>query len=187
MVRTHRFVALVAVLLLACPRVEAQDKPFKVTGEGTALQGLSLVGGISPYAASGTATHLGKYKGIGIAQVIGFDEEPKDMDAFRTGTFTGGFVFVAANGDQLVCQHPGKFAVYATEDGFYTVFDAMFSRTELTIEDMTYTSTGRFANVTGGFRMIATTEAFTIDEDTGVTSVFDFEWHGAGVFGFPKP
>jgi len=180
-------IALVAVLTLACHRVEAQVKPFKVKGGGNAPEGLSVVGGVSPYTMSGTATHLGKYSGFGIAQVTGFDAVPTDPDAVFTGSFTGGFVFVAANGDRLVCKHPGTFGVYSDgEGGLFAVFDAIFSPTSLTIDHTTYASTGRFANVSGSFRMIAITESFTIDMQAGATTAFDLEWQGEGSFTFPK-
>jgi hypothetical protein len=178
-------IVLVAVLTLPCRRAEAQVKPFKVKGEGNAPEGLSVVGGVSPYTASGTATHLGKYSGLGIAQVTGQDAEPTDPDAFFTGSFTGGFVFVAANGDRLVCKHPGTFGVYFDgQGGFFAVFDAIFSPTSLTIDGTTYESTGRFANVSGSFRMIAITESFTIGPEA--TTAFDLEWQGEGSFRFPK-
>ncbi len=194
MIRTSRLnvvvvplIALVAVLTLACPRAEAQVNPFKVKGEGNAPEGLSVVGGVSPYTASGTATHLGKYSGFGIAQVTGMDEEKTDPDAIFTGSFTGGFVFVAANGDRLVCKHPGTFGVYSDgQGGLFAVFDAIFSPTSLTIDDTTYESTGQFASVDGSFRMIAVTESFTIDIDAGATTAFDFAWQGEGSFSFPK-
>src|SRR5262249_8742496 len=116
-------IALVAVLTLACHRAEAHATPFKIKGGGSGPEGLSVGGGVSPYTAAGTATHLGKYSGFGIAQVTGMDEEPTDPDAIFTGSFTGGFVFKAANGDRLVCKHPGTFAVYFDgEAGLFAVF-----------------------------------------------------------------
>ncbi len=108
MIRTSRLtpvviplIALVAALTLVCHTVEAQVKPFTVKGVGNAPKGLSVVGGVSPYTMSGTATQLGKCSGFGIAQVTAFDIVPTDPDAVFTGSFTGGFVFVAANGDRL--------------------------------------------------------------------------------------
>jgi len=165
-------IALVAALTV-CHTVEAQVKPFKVKGGGNAPDGLSVVGGVSPYTMSGTATQLGKYSGFGIAQVTG------------PVSFTGGYVFVAANGDRLVCEHPGTFTTHPDGQGrFFAVFDATFSPTNLTINNITYASTGRFANVSGSFRMIAITGSFDI---VGVaTTAFDLEWQGAGSFSFPK-
>jgi hypothetical protein len=178
-------IALLAVLALDCPRAEAQVKPFKVRGAGNGPEGLSVIGGISPYFMTGNATHLGKYSGLGIAQVTGMDAIPTDPNAVFTGTFTGGYVFVAANGDKLVCEHPGTFAVYFDgQSGFFAIFDANFSPTSLTIGSTTYVSTGRFAGVGGSFRMIAVTESFTI-EPTGSTTPFDLVWQGEGSLIFP--
>jgi len=192
MLRTSRLnpvviplIALVAALTLVYHTVEAQVKPFKVKGAGNAPEGLSVVGKVLPYTMSGTATQLGKYSGFGIAQVIGSDSTPTDEDAIFTGSFTGGYVFMAANGDQLVCEHPGTFGVYLDGQGrFFAVFDAIFSPKVLTINNNTYASTARFANVSGSFRMIAITGSFDIGAEA--TTAFDLEWEGAGSFSFPK-
>ena len=180
-------IAIVALLATNCPRAEAQTKPFAVVGRGNGPEGLSVVGGLSPYTMSGTALHLGRYSGLGVAQVTGMDAVPTDPHAVFTGTFTGGYVFVAANGDRLVCQHPGTFAVYSDgHGGLFAIFDANFSPSSLTIGSTTYVSTGRFAGVGGSFRMIAVTESFTIDMMTGSTTPFDLAWAGAGWLNFPK-
>jgi hypothetical protein len=48
--------------------------PFKVTGGGTAPEGLSVFGATSPHNATGTATHLGEYSGNeGVAEALSFD------------------------------------------------------------------------------------------------------------------
>ena len=92
---------------------------------------------------------------------------------------------MAANGDRLVCKHPGTFGVYSDgQGGLFAVFDAIFSPSSLTIDGTTYKSTGRFANVSGSFRMIAITESFTIPG--GATTAFDLEWQGEGSLSFPK-
>jgi hypothetical protein len=181
-------IAVVAVLTLACQGAEAQVKPFKVKGDGNAPEGLSLIPfDAGPYSNSGTATHLGKYSGFGIAYVTTEDPGPLPTGAAFNGAFSGGFVFVAANGDRLVCEHPGTFAVYPDGEGrFYTIFDAIFTPTSLTIGDTTYESTGRFANVDGSFRMIATTESFDLDFENFTTTPFDFSWVGQGKLNFPK-
>jgi len=195
MVRTSRLsavvfplIALVTLFALTPQRAEAQIKPFKVTGSGNAPEGLSLnLGNASPYTMSGTATHLGKYSGFGIAYVTAFDSGPFLDGAALSGSFSGGFVFVAANGDRLVCEHPGTFAVYPDGEGrWYAIFDAIFTPTSLTIDGTTYESTGRFLDVDGGFRMIATTESFDIDLENFVTSEFDLSWVGDGWLDFPQ-
>jgi hypothetical protein len=89
--------ALGALLALACPRAEAQVKPFKVTGGGVAPNGLSLVPGTpTPHWAVGEATELGKYYGAGNEQLL-------KLTSPTTADFSsyGPFVFVAANGDKL--------------------------------------------------------------------------------------
>jgi hypothetical protein len=181
-------VALVAILSLASHRAEAQVKPFKVKGGGNAPEGLSLIPfDAGPYTMSGTATHLGKYSGFGIAYVTTDDPGPLPPGAAFNGSFSGGFVFVAANGHRLVCEHPGTFAVYPDgEGGFYAIFDAIFTPASLTIGETTYESTGKFMNVDGSFRMIATTESFDIDFVNFVTSEFDLSWVGEGSLDFPK-
>ncbi len=157
--------SVVVALTLNCQTAEAQIKPFKIKGGGSALEGLSVIGAESPYSATGTATHLGKYSGTGVAMVTG------------PGTFTGAFDFVAANGDVLSCEHPGTFAVYPDGHGrLYAIFDAIFTPTSA--------STGKFANVGGNFRMIAITESFDF-LDTATTP-FDFKWHGEGSLEFAK-
>ena len=155
---------VLVALALTCHRAEAQVKPFMVSGAGTGPVGLSVVGAPSPYAVTGTATHLGKYSGVGFAQVTG------------PGTFTGAFDFVAANGDVLSCVHPGTFALYPDGNGrLFAIFDATFTPTSA--------STGKFTNVGGSFRMIAITESFDI-LPTGSTTPFDFEWQGEGSLEF---
>lgn len=192
MFRTSRLntiaVALVAIFTLASQTAEAQFKPFKVKGWGNGPEGLSLVPfDAAPYTMSGTATHLGKYSGFGIAYVTDGDSGPIPSGAAFNGAFSGGFVFVAANGHRLVCEHPGTFAVYPDGEGrFYAIFDAIFTPADLTIGETTYASTGKFMNASGSFRMIATTESFDIDFDNFVTSAFDLSWVGEGSLGFPK-
>jgi hypothetical protein len=160
-----RFIAVFLLCTVALAgldnAVQAQFKPFKVKGTGDAPDGLSILGLESPYSATGTATHLGKYTGIGFAQVTG------------DGTFTGAFLFVAANGDMLLCEHPGTFEVIPDGDRFYAVIDAIFTPVA---------GTGRFADVVGGFRMIATTEPF--DFAVGGTTPFELKWRGKGELGF---
>lgn len=180
--------AVLALFAFTCQHAEAQVKPFQVKGEGNAPEGLSLIPfDAGPYTVSGTATHLGAYSGFGIAYLTTDDPGPIPPGAALHASFSGGFVFVAANGDRLVCQHPGTVAVYPDGAGrFYAVFDAIFTPASLTIDGTTYTSTGKFKNVGGSFRMIATTESFDIDFDNFVTSEFDFSWIGEGKLNFPK-
>ncbi|MGA2256764.1 MAG: hypothetical protein ABSG53_19110, partial [Thermoguttaceae bacterium] len=74
-------IALAAIVALNCPRAEAQVEPFKITGGGTLPQGFSVIGADSPHNATGTATHLGKYSGDGVGNLLTLD--PSTL----TGTF----------------------------------------------------------------------------------------------------
>jgi hypothetical protein len=164
----------------AAPASDTQVLPFKVTGGGTAPQGLPVfAGGTAPPDASGTATHLGKYTGEGLFTLLGFTSA-------TTGTFQGSFVFVAGNGDRLAFRYgaakPGTFTVMPTGDGRVVVqFVAVFT-------PVPQESTGRFAMVTGGrFTMIATTEPFVLQPDAlGYTAPFDYTWVGEGWLEFGK-
>ena len=162
-----RFIAMFLVCTAALAlsgfdnAVQAQVKPFKVKGGGETFVGLSTLGLESPYTATGTATHLGRYAGAGFVQVTG------------PGTFSGEFGFVAANGDMLPCEYVGTFEVFPAGDRFYAVFDAIFTPLE---------GTGRFADVGGGFRMIATTSPFDFTAEG--TTPFEFNWRGKGQLGF---
>jgi subtilisin-like proprotein convertase family protein len=159
---------------LAAPAADSRVVPFKVSGGGTAPQGLPVFpGGTAPHNATGTATHLGKYSGEGVFTLLGFTSA-------TTGTFTGTFVFVAANGDRLAFNYgattPGTFTVTPTGEGKVVVrFVAEFTPDPAQ-------STGRFAKVTGGsFTMIATTEPFGLQpNDQGYTVPFAYTWVGDG-------
>jgi hypothetical protein len=177
--------ALVAVLTLVCGSAQAQVKPFKVTGGGPAPEGLSVFGDDSPHSATGTATHLGKYSGDGIANVLTFDP------LTGAGTFQGFFTFVAANGDKLVCtygdtengaQQVGQFQLFDAGEGNVTVvFIAEFN-------PVPELCTGRFANVIdGSLIMVAVTEPFVpqLDQD-GFTPPFNYAWEGDGWLEFKK-
>ena len=163
-------------LSLTAADANAENKPFKVSGGGTAPDGLSVFGYASPHNATGTATQLGEYSGNGSAEVLSFDQKT------LTGTFQGSFVFVAANGDRLACNYggPGTFTVTVAESGEATVeFIAVFTPDPAKC-------TGRFANVTGGsFLMIANTSPFELTLDAeGFTPPFDYTWEGEGSLEF---
>jgi hypothetical protein len=169
---------------LAAEESDTQVKPFKVTGGGTAPNGLPVFpGGTAPHNATGTATGLGKYTGNeGVFELLSFDP------ATGTGTFKGSFVFVAANGDRLACNYgadptnPGTFTLIPAGDGkVVAVFVAEFT------PDPQH-STGRFARVTGGsFLMVATTEPFDPTPNAqGYTVPFAYTWEGEGSLVFGK-
>jgi hypothetical protein len=164
----------------AAPQSETQVVPFKVTGGGTAPEGILLSpGGTVPHNATGTATHLGAYTGEGEFTLLSFTSP-------TTGTFQGTFVFVAANGDRLAFDYgatiPGTFTITPAGDGKVVVhFLATFT-------PVPSESTGRFANVTGGsFVMLATTEPFVATPNAqGFTVPFAYTWAGQGWLEFSK-
>src|SRR5262245_44540429 len=112
-----RLTAAAVVLALACPAASAQVKPFKVKGGGTAPEGLSPLGADSPHSATGQATHLGKYSGNGVLNVLSFNPST------GAGTFHGVYTFVAANGDKLAFTY-GDTDNGAEQAGEFQLFDA---------------------------------------------------------------
>jgi hypothetical protein len=165
---------------LAAPSADVRVVPFKVSGGGTAPDGLPVFpGGTAPHNATGTATYLGKYSGEGVFTLLRFTSA-------TTGTFQGTFVFVAANGDRLAFNYgavtPGTFTVLPASGGEVVVqFVADFTPDPAE-------STGRFATVTGGsFTMIATTAPFVLQpNDQGSTAPFPYTWVGEGWLEFGK-
>jgi hypothetical protein len=173
-------------LVLAQSQAQAQVKPFKVTGGGTAPDGIPVFpGGLASHNATGTATHLGKYTGNeGMFTLLTFDFST------LTGTFEGSFVFVAANGDRLKCNYhanpdiPGTGTFFATPTGDGKVIVTFIQEFTPVPEE----STGKFATVTGGsFIMIATSEAFVPEvNEEGYTPPFAYTWVGDGTLTFAK-
>jgi hypothetical protein len=183
-------IALVAVGTLAVS-AQAQVKPFKIRGSGTALEGLPLPGqDPRPHDIAGNATHLGRYTGIGTVQT--------DTAVFHpeTGTFAGEFgsgspyVFAAANGDKLVtwygrtdhgAQEPGTFKltiVDVTEEGALVVTAEFIAEFVVQPDE----STGKFAGVTGSWIMYAFTDPFVL----GSTDPGAYWWEGEGELTFPQ-
>jgi len=157
----------------AAKNADSQAVPFKVTGSGIGAHGIPTTPNTpAPHDATGTATHLGKYTGEGMFQLLTFTSR-------TTGTFNSAtpFVFVAANGDRLAFNYAGTFELIPTGDGkFIVVFTAEFT-------PVAELSTGRFANVTGGsFIMVATTEPFVL----GSTDPVAYSWVGEGTIEFAK-
>jgi hypothetical protein len=177
-------IALVASLVLAPSRAEAQTKPLKITGGGPAPNGIALTPGVpAPHSAEGNATELGKYTGQGWFQILNY-----------TGDYTAAFssapnfVFVAANGDQLAMTYgdinngakkPGQVTLTPHDDGTLTAtFVAEFN------PDLP-NCTGRFAKLTGGsLIMTALSEPFVFQGAT--TSPFNYTWSGTGTLTYGK-
>src|SRR5262245_62148408 len=92
-----RSVFTLVVVLLACPRADAQIKPFKITGGGSAPQGISLIPLTArPHTSTGNATELGNYTGLGFFQILQ-GTSPLTADFSTAAPFQ---VFTAANGDK---------------------------------------------------------------------------------------
>jgi hypothetical protein len=177
--------AAAVILALVCPALNAQVVPFKVTGGGPAPEGLSPFGADSPHSATGNATHLGKYSGNGVANVLSFNP------VTGAGTFHGHYTFVAANGDKLAftygdtangAEQVGEFQLYDAGGGkVYVVFIAEFN-------PIPAQCTGRFKDVIdGSFIMVATTEPFVLElDEDGFTPPFDYTWEGEGWIEFRR-
>jgi hypothetical protein len=189
MMNKHAFaiVALVAALFVLPPAAQAQVKPFKVNGGGTAPLGTSVFGFDSPHDATGNGTHLGKYSGNeGNFNSLSFDPDT------LSGTFEGSFVFVAANGDRLACTY-GDTDNAAASAGFYFAvpsaelgkFNIIFCAEFNPILDE---CTGRFEGLTAGsFIMLAMTEPVELElDDNGFTPPFEYTWDGKGTLTFAK-
>ena len=182
-------VAALAITTLADAGKTEVTKPFKIKGGGVAPEGLAPPGEVTTHLIEGTATHLGHHEGIG---------------SFVTGppvptspsTLAGEFgsdepcVFVAANGDQLVCHYgrtdkgaaePGEYelTVVGVTDGGVPIVEALFIAEFVPQSE----STGRFAGATGSWIMYARTEPFVLFS----TDPTAYEWEGEGELTFQKP
>lgn len=183
-----RWLSMLCIAALALGGLEnsalAQKVPFKVTGGGSAPEGLSIDGEDSNFNVTGTGTHLGKYSGdAGIAIVTSF--------ADGEGTFKGSFDFVAANGDILACtlgdtgngaESDGIFFPVPVGEGLVSiVFCAEFN-------PIPSESTGRFKNVIdGSFTVLAMTEPIELVIDgNGFTPPFELTWEGEGWLEFDR-
>ena len=109
-------IVLAIGLTAAYGRADAQVKPLKITGGGTAPDGISLIPLTPvPHPTTGNATELGRYTGLGFFQILNF-----------TGPLTAKFssapdvAFVAANGDKLVMTY-GVVANGAAQPGQVTL------------------------------------------------------------------
>jgi hypothetical protein len=180
-------------LLVAGRPVEAQvTKPFKISGSGVAPQALPLPGQDPRphFIDDGNATHLGRYTGEGSVETYSAAFNP------GTGTIQGEFgsgepfVFVADNGDKLVC-HYGREDTGAAETGTFELFivgvtdgGELIVEAEFIAEFVPQPeSTGKFAGATGGWTMYAYTEPFVL----GSTDPVEYWWEGTGSLTFQKP
>jgi hypothetical protein len=174
--------ALVVALVVGVPTAQAQTKPFKIIGTGEGAHGLPGPGqDPREHTAEGTATHLGRYSGVGSVRTLaitGVNEEGYPIGTFESGS---PFVFTGANGDQLVTdyghgENVGTFTlVPAAEEGYFVAY---------WIADFipTAASTGKFAGVTGGWTMYAISDPFRPGFDEPLT----YSWRGEGYLTFVK-
>lgn len=192
MKRTLTFCSIIATLtfLLAATSASAQEKAFKISGEGVAPQGFPLpTQDPRPHWVAGVATHLGLHTGEGSVETdtADFSEFPVRI----TGKFGSGqpFVFVAANGDKLVCDYgrgtngefEGDFELMIVDfdDPFRPLVQALFLAEFVPRAEE---STGRFAGITGSWFMVATTDTFVL----GATDPVGYQWTGEGKLKFAK-
>ena len=180
--------AAFAVLVLLSHSVDAQLKPFKISGAGVAPNGLPFPGDPArPHWIAGNATQLGRHYGEGSVQTDANNFMFHD-DGRITGEFGSGspFVFTGANGDILSCQYgrtafgastPGTFEMVPTGDpGMYVAyFIAEFV-------PVSADCTGKFAGVTGSWVMDAVTEPFLL----GSNDPLYYSWEGNGTLNFKK-
>jgi hypothetical protein len=182
---------LLTFLVLSSPRGHAQVvKPFKITGSGVGPQGLPLPGQPPrPHWIVGNATELGRHFGYGTVETdtAAFDPATGKI----AGTFGSGspFTFIAANGDLLVCYYgrtdhgastPGTFELTIVDvlaDGSLLV-QALWIAEFVPVSDA---CTGRFAGVSGGWVMYATSEPFVLASSDPV----NYSWEGQGFLTFP--
>jgi len=165
---------LAAALLAECQPVQAQVKPFKITGGGIAADGLPLtLDTPAPHNAVGNATELGKYSAEGFFQLDAFID-PLDADFSSSQPC----VFIAANGDRVEFDYAGTVELF-TNDG--VTFTAVFTAT-FTPVLTPGANTGRFSKVIGGsFVMVATTAPFMFGELN-----VPYTWEGEGTLEFRK-
>lgn len=177
-----------ALLLVASATLEAQVKPFKISGSGAGLDGLPLPGQPArDHWVIGEATHLGRHYGEGTVQTASAEFVPPNQFA---GLFGSGspFTFTGANGDQLVCD-------YGRDE-----LDDFTGEFELTIvgtagADLIVVAhwiaefvprgaecTGKFAGVTGSWTMYAESEPFVL----GSSEPVYYTWEGEGKLTFAK-
>ena len=190
--RTIGTALLVAVLgmatLAGAAKKTAVTKPFKVTGGGVAPEGLRPPGEVTTHLIDGTATHLGHHTGEGDFDI--FTLVPTSPTTLE-GTFGSHdpCVFVAANGDELVCYY-GRTDKGAAEVGTFEItvvggtpeaplVEAFFIAEFVVQPDL---STGRFDGATGSWTMFAQTEPFIL----GSSDPVDYTWEGEGTLTLPK-
>jgi hypothetical protein len=168
------------VLALSQGVAQAQVvKAFKITGGGSAPQGIFLTPGTPGiHYATGDATELHRYSCVGMFQLLG-------PNTFSSAPYC---IFIAEDGDVLACTYgdvtngatgPGMITLTPGPDGTFTArFVAEFN-------PVPGLCTGRFAKLTGGsFLMIAKSSPFTLGATQ--TTPFTYTWEGNGSLTFAQ-
>lgn len=186
--RLRNVVASLLVLtagLASVSAADAQPRPFKIVGAGVGPDGLPLPGEPArEHWVIGTATRLGRHIGYGSVQT--FSAAPSAPTTI-SGEFGSGdpFVFVAANGDRLVCYYgrtdkgaatPGTFDldIVGTADyGLGLEVEAAWIAEFVVQPEL---CTGRFAGCTGSWIMYAYSAPFVL----GSTDPVYYAWEGEG-------
>jgi len=179
--------SLCAVALVLAPnQAQAQVKPFKITGGGTAPDGIPLPGGSAPHSAVGHANFLGKYSGEGEVETL---TATFNADGTITGTFQSPvpFVFTGANGDDLACYY-GNTEHGAENVGTFTLVPVpglsgwYVAHWVAEFVPFAPDCTGKFQGISGGWIMYATSEPFEL----GATDPVGYTWEGEGSLTFSE-
>lgn len=173
---------LLGILIAMGSQARAQVvKPFKVKGAGI-VEYVPLVPLVPvSHWAVGEGTGLGRYHGEGQVQLLGFTgPTTADFDSAVP------FVFIAANGDQLVFTY-GDVNNHAARPGEVTLSPShcgLFVATWVAeFNPVPALCTGRFAKVTGGsFTMVAVTAPFVL----GGFDPVPYHWSGHGTLTYAR-
>ncbi len=189
MIRCLRLAVLTACAIVpALTENQAQAQPtrFAIVGAGYGPKGLPLPGQPPrPHFATGYATGLGTYHGMGEVQT---DTATFHANGDITGLFGSpvAFRFVGANGDVLACYYgntdfgatqPGTFELIPVPQLGEGVYIAQF-----VAQFVPYLPecTGKFAGVTGSWTMFAWTAPFVL----GSSEPLQYWWEGNGTLTF---
>jgi hypothetical protein len=189
----YPLIALAAALLAAgaTAPAQAQVKPFKITGGGAGPIGLPLPGQPPrPHWAIGTATHLGRYFGLGTVATDSAEFNP--VTGKIEGEFGSGspFVFVGADCDKLVCNYgrtafgakvPGtvELTILGVTPGGDLIVEAFWVAEFVPDPQL---STGKFAGIKGSWIMYARSCPFVLGSDDPAY----YTWEGEGKLEFAK-
>jgi hypothetical protein len=163
--------AIVLGASLVGERLQAQVRPFRVSGAGTVAYIPFPGDPPANHWAVGNANMLGNYYADGWVRV-------DEFTSATTANFSSAVpvVFTAANGDELHFDYAGEVTIADAGGGMFTsVWVAKFT-------PVIGASTGRFERVIGGsFIMTASTAPFFFT-DTDIP----YSWEGNGTLEFQR-